>query len=305
MRATALGRLRRYDDARPSLEKAMELDPDLRALSARLLLLRSAERLIELDYPVTPAVRWNAKPHPELAKIIAAGDARYAATIQSFGRYSQPLHAIRRTPSGAAAPHWINPWLPPMDSISVYGYLASRNPRRYVEIGSGMSTRFARRAIADHHLRTEIISIDPSPRSEIDARVIRSPLESADLSVFESLTSDDMVFCDNSHRAFQNSDATVFFLDVLPRVGHSCLIGVHDIFLPYDYPAEWLKRFYNEQYLLACWLLAGDRVHIELPIRHAATTPTLTKAFAGLLPEPLPLEGATFWFTLSKDARCR
>lgn len=32
----------------------------------------------------------------------------------------------------------------------------------------------------------------------------------------------------------------------------------HDIFLPADYPPEWNQRFYSEQYLLACYLLAGS-----------------------------------------------
>ena len=44
-----------------------------------------------------------------------------------------------------------------------------RRPRRFIEIGSGNSTKFARRAIRDHWLNTSIVSIDPFPRSEIDA----------------------------------------------------------------------------------------------------------------------------------------
>jgi hypothetical protein len=46
--------------------------------------------------------------------------------------------------------------------------IASKRPKQYFEIGSGNSTKFARQAIRDHGA-TRIVSIDPSPRAEIDA----------------------------------------------------------------------------------------------------------------------------------------
>ena len=54
-----------------------------------------------------------------------------------------------------------------------------RHAKRLVEVGSGYSTKFARRAIDDHSLRSRITSIDPAPRAEIDGlcdSVIRGPL---------------------------------------------------------------------------------------------------------------------------------
>lgn len=45
----------------------------------------------------------------------------------------------------------------------------------------------------------------------------------------------DVVFLDGSHRVFMNNDASVFFLDGLPRLPPGVLVGVHDIFLPEDY----------------------------------------------------------------------
>lgn len=32
---------------------------------------------------------------------------------------------------------------------------------------------------------------------------------------------------------------------------------MHDIFIPWDYPDEWKERYYNEQYLLASYLIGG------------------------------------------------
>jgi hypothetical protein len=121
------------------------------------------------------------------------------------------------------------------------------------------STKFARRAIRDHGLPTRIVSIDPDPRDEIDAlcdTAIRESLEQIDLNVVDELERGDIVFIDGSHHCFMNSDVTVFFLDILPRLKPGTLVQFHDLMLPYDYPLEWIERYYSEQYLLAAYLQA-------------------------------------------------
>ena len=173
----------------------------------------------------------------------------------------------------------------------------------YVEIGSGNSTKFVARAIADHRLDAEIISIDPEPRAEIDAlcdQVLRSPLEHCDLGVFDTLGAGDIVFADNSHQSFMNSDVTVFFCEILPRLARGVIVGIHDIFLPDDYPADWAGRYYSEQYLLACYLLAETRrFDVVLPV-HFANARGLC---AGVMPQPpgdsaLAQSGSSFWLEM-------
>lgn len=268
--------------------------------------LKEADRLIELDFAVTPKVRfgWDKPVHPRLAAIIGKGHDRYAETILSFLRFAPQLARIRSAAQTATEPHWINDWIPAFDAVSLYGYVTTRNPATYMEIGSGTSTKFIRRAIMDHGLRTRVLSIDPAPRSEIDPlcdTVIRSRLEDAPLAAFETLGPGDMLFFDGSHRAFQNSDVTTFFLDILPELRAGVLVGVHDIFLPHDYPPDWLKRFYSEQYLLACWLLAGDRLRIELPVLHCTKTPQLHSLLDPIWKssnlKDANLSGGIFWFT--------
>ncbi len=139
-------------------------------------------------------------------------------------------------------------------------------PRRFVEIGSGHSTRMARYAQKIFSTPTTITSIDPQPRSDIDSlcdNIIRRGAEDVDISVFDDLSAGDILFIDNSHRILQNSDATVFFLETLPRLRPGVIVHIHDIFLPYDYPPKWRRRFYSEQYALAAYLLgAGADVEI-------------------------------------------
>jgi len=228
-----------------------------------------------MDYPYQPRVRqWDdlAAGSP-IRSIISARDAAYSDVLREFLGYRDRLLAISANePPDSEQPYWSNDWLPPLDGISIYGLLTKLNPRFYVEVGSGNSTKFARRAIRDNNLRTTIISIDPFPRAEIDGicdRVIRSGLQDTDLSLFFDLGAEDIVFIDNSHRSFQNSDVTVFFTEILPALKSGCHYGIHDIFLPLDYPEEWLGRFYNEQYLLQMYLLGGaggDK--IILPMAH-------------------------------------
>ena len=227
----------------------------LRALGAGDLYDRNQS--LVLDFPVHPKVRygWDQPPHPQLQALFAAHDDRYRATLEGFAPLYPALRRIAAHPGEPGQPHWINDWFPAFDAVGLYGYIATRRPRRLIEIGSGNSTLFARRAIADHGLATRIVSIDPEPRADVDAicdEVMRLPLEDVPLEFFATVTADDILFFDGSHRALQNSDATVFFTEILPMLPPGALVGVHDIFLPFDYPDGWRNRWYSEQYLLAC-----------------------------------------------------
>lgn len=99
-----------------------------------------------------------------------------------------------------------------------------------------------------------------------------------------------------------NSDVTVFFLDILPRLPAGILVGIHDIFLPYDYPPQWGERFYSEQYLLAAYLLAeGSHIEIELPCCFVSSKPELKALLAPLYRHPrlvgMQPSGSLFWFS--------
>lgn len=54
-------------------------------------------------------------------------------------------------------------------------------------------------------------------------------------------------------------------LDVLPRLDPGVIVHFHDIFLPWEYPREWVvdkPRFFNEQYLLQAFLTCNPRYSI-------------------------------------------
>lgn len=212
-----------------------------------------------LEYPFEPRARWGWEqpPHTGMAELLGRHEEDYRHKIDGLSRHLPYLAKIPRHPT-PGQPAWMSAYWTGLDAIFQYATLVDRHPRTYVEVGSGNSTLFARQAIRDHSLSTVIVSIDPEPRADVDAAcdvMQRQPLGRADLSVFDQLESGDVVLLDGTHIVFMNSDATVAFLDILPRLAKGVLVGIHDIFLPWDYPPEWTGRWYGEQYLLAALLL--------------------------------------------------
>ncbi|MFE9657837.1 class I SAM-dependent methyltransferase [Micromonospora sp. NPDC006431] len=268
-------------------------------------------RPIFVDFPVRsePRFGYGRPDHPGLTELLDRRREAYAARLRRFLDHGDHLAAVPlRGDLDFGAPYWVNGWLPPLDALALYGFLVERDPKRYVEIGSGNSTKFARRAVRDHGLRTRITSIDPAPRASVDVlcdEVVRAPLEQADLSLFDALEAGDVLFFDGSHRSFMGSDVTVFFFEVLPRLRPGVLVQVHDIMLPRDYPPQWRHRHYNEQYLLAAFLLAApERWQVELPNAFVAGDPELREVAAplwrriGLTEQFLP---ASFWLRVGAD----
>ena len=54
------------------------------------------------------------------------------------------------------------------------------------------------------------------------------------------------------------SDVQYEYLSIMPKLKKGVLVHIHDIFLPAEYPKEWILedfRFWNEQYLLQAFLI--------------------------------------------------
>ena len=216
------------------------------------------------------------------------------------------LALISREATTSLAPLWVNPWFPPFDGASLYGLIAENRPARYIEVGSGISTRFARQAVRDLGLQTRIISIDPHPHNSVEGlcdEIIVSRMEDMPASFWAELSAGDMLFVDNSHRSFPASDVTVFFLEILPRLKPGVIVHVHDIYLPFDYIAGHLPRQWNEQYLLATALLFGaEKFEILFPAWFIGRDPELAAHGAAMLRQgslaDLDLYGASFWMRM-------
>jgi predicted O-methyltransferase YrrM len=243
--------------------------------------------------------------HAGLATQLEAARPEIERRLDAIAACREHLRRIEIEPPivDGPAPFWRNNWLPPFDAAALYSMIRTQRPRRYVEVGSGMSTRFVHRAVRDHGLPTTITSIDPQPRATVDSicdTVVRCPLEEADLDVFARLDAGDVLFVDSSHRVLTNSDVTVVFMDVLPNLKPGVLVHFHDIWLPYDYPDRWKHWYFNEQYLLASVLLAApDRFEVLLPSMFASIHPDLSRVLPPLWDDlglaGFPAHGGSFW----------
>ncbi len=262
--------------------------------------------LLRLEIPGSPPSaqdrpRWGygSPSHARLSDILARGDGEYRGVLEGFAEYSDALHAIPLAQTDPREPHWLCGFLFGLDGVSLYSFIRERKPRRYMEIGSGNSTLFVDRARRDGAIDMQITSIDPRPRRDIDAicdRVIREPLEVADLGIFSELEAGDVVFMDGTHRVFMNSDAVVFFMDVLADLPPGVLVGVHDIHLPDDYRPVETKRYYSEQYLLAAYLLAeADWLRPVLPCWYISHHQALGDLSRSLAPAAIEGRGLIFW----------
>jgi hypothetical protein len=183
-------------------------DKATRYLSRQYVRRRVAEMVapgypILLDYPLRCSHRYGygKPPHQQLFAILEAGRNEYAKRLSAFCSLKGLLSQI----PAESTPEAIEPcWGPQrnfssLDAVALYGMLFEFRPKRFVEVGSGYSTKFARRAIDDHLLPSRITSIDPAPRAEIDRlcdSVIRRLLEELDLNIFDELEPGDFLFID-------------------------------------------------------------------------------------------------------------
>ena len=206
-------------------------------------------------------------------------EARFAARSDAMRRwlarmapYAAALHAIGG--DGPSAPRWDQDWFPRLDAAMGYTMARSVKPRRIVEVGSGHSTRFYGRAIADEGLAAELLSIDPAPRAATKGvpglRTMAMPVQQAGLAPFRALAAGDILSVDSSHILMPGSDVDFILNAVLPVLPSGVLVHFHDIFLPDAYPAAWSWRGYNEQSAVALLVQqAGWR--IEFASHYAVT----------------------------------
>jgi predicted O-methyltransferase YrrM len=246
-----------------------------------------------VEYPVRRAPRYGyGKPaHPQILAVLERYRGVFEQVLRGFADIKPLLDLIPlEAPEGdPIQPYWNSEWFGPRDAAALMYFILEKKPARFFEIGSGMSTKFARAAISHRSLPTRITSIDPQPRKEINQicdNVVREVLQDVDLTIFDELQAGDILSFDGSHILFMDSDVSVFFLDVLPRLKPGILVHVHDIFWPVDYPPSWGTRFYAEQYILGELILTGDsKFNIKLANAFIDFDPQLREKARGLLPE--------------------
>jgi len=196
-----------------------------------------------------------------LEKLFAAKHGAFAELITAIDSYAEALAAI----SGLKPPQprFEQDWFPRLDAAAYYTLVRRTRPKRIIEVGSGHSTRFACRAIADEGISCEVTAIDPRPRADIARLPIvrkRQPLQEVPLEYFERLQAGDIFIVDSSHVFMPGTDVDFAINQVLPMLPAGVLVSFHDIFLPDAYPDEWPFGIYNEQNAVAPLLQGGYEI---------------------------------------------
>ena len=159
---------------------------------------------------------------------------------------------------------YANDQFPVLDAEFLHMFLCHLKPKTMIEVGSGFSS------LVSAHVNQRLMGgsldftcIEPYPRQFlIDGvpgvtRLIKQKVEEVELQCFDRLETGDILFIDSSHVSKTGSDVNYLFFEVLPRLRQGVYVHIHDIFLPDEYPREWVidqGRNWNEQYVLRAFL---------------------------------------------------
>ncbi|HET6618837.1 MAG TPA: class I SAM-dependent methyltransferase [Dongiaceae bacterium] len=201
--------------------------------------------------------------YPAVEALFEAALPEMASALDALEAVAKDLGAIAHD-APAPGPRWDQDWFCGLDAAMLYAQIRAHRPARVLEIGSGHSTRFAARAIADGALETRLIAIDPEPRADLGTlkvewhrATLHQALRNSGGPVIAELHPGDVLFVDSSHILMPGTDVELIMTELLPRLPSGTLVHIHDVFLPEPYPREWAWRGYNEQAAVAVLLAGG------------------------------------------------
>ena len=160
----------------------------------------------------------------------------------------------------------------PIESQVLHCFIRSHAPARIIEIGSGVSTMCMLQAAAlnqrDGIRIPNITCVEPFPsknlRQNKKIELVPKICQEVPLSLFESLSSGDLLFIDSSHALKVGSDVARIYLEIIPNLPPGVTIHIHDIYLPYLYPRDVFSMPYwwQETALLAALLVNNQRLSV-------------------------------------------
>jgi len=249
------------------------------------------------DNPVVSGIDFNDASHRH---VLAEGFPRF------IGDYDYPEHLDE-----AASParfYTQNPQFTWLDARALFVLLRAWRPKRVIEVGSGYSSLL----IADVNHRfaggdIDVTCIDPYPREFLRshvpgiARVVERTVQSLPLDTFSELAAGDVLFIDSSHVSKTGSDVNYLLFDVVPTLAPGVHVHVHDVFLPFEYPPEWVlvqNRSWNEQYIVRALLMyAGATLRVDFGSAYAFHRFRDLVIAALAHPRGHGFAGGSLWFT--------
>lgn len=226
--------------------------------------------------------------------------------LEKLSRYGNELRIITdidRNVNGQKDPRFYfgNMAFDYLDACVYYSIIRYLKPKLVIEVGSGWSTKIAAMASVKNK-NTRLESIEPYPQPVLRkgikgfSKLIAKRVENVSFKYFESLGENDILFIDSSHTVKTGGDVNYLFFEILPRLKRGVWIHIHDIFLPWEYPKDWVKkeyRFWAEQYLLQSFLIYNS--HFEVVLANNLLAKKKNKLTKSLFPMLKVVGGGSLW----------
>jgi len=226
------------------------------------------------DTRVLPDALWQKES--ELPGIDMRDEEQTAFLREIVERFGDEVNGLPRNRADTAGEYFVdNGAFESVDGEIYYAMIRAHRPARVLEIGAGWSTLLALQALRANRAEGaegRLLAVEPYPHEFVRAAIGQEPemaklrdvpVQALPLTVFESLGAGDILFIDSSHVLRIGSDVQYEVLEILPRLRAGVLVHVHDVFLPGEYPRDWVlgpeHRFWNEQYLLQAYLADNPR----------------------------------------------
>jgi hypothetical protein len=250
-----------------------------------------------------PDEHWREEHYGAALDLAAAAQLDLLREMEAW---RAELSELARFERGGSRFSYDNRFFAAGDADALYCMLRLLRPRRLIEVGAGVSTLVAtaaltRNAAAGHSCEHTCVEPFEAPWLErLDGpRVLRTRVEDVPEDVFAGLGDGDVLFIDSSHTVRPGGDVLHLLFAVVPRLAAGVSVHFHDIFLPGEYPREWVVdrgRRWHEQYLLAAFLAYNEEFEVRLALNWLLRThpDELRRAFPALAGYPERAPGS-FW----------
>jgi Methyltransferase domain len=256
---------------------------------------------------------WPSKPPPTLG-INWRANQQVALVRDKFARQSD--FEIPDGPTGESHEyHAASEMFSRLDAWILQATLRYLRPKRIIEVGCGWSSLVTARVNREFFGNSiDVTCIEPYPPDfladgvEGISRLITLPVEQMPVDTFLDLGPKDVLFIDSSHTVKTGCDVVFLIQEVLPRLADGVMVHIHDIFLPWDYPEEWVMmgRSWNEQYLIRAFLAFNSNFEIMLGVGWMSyfQPDVLAMALPGY-PERYPDGGGSLWIRRAPGSRSK